>query len=276
MASTATELANELPSTSAGQLETGGTGQSGGGPGSEGRKQAKIEPGFTQLVWQKLEEQNPDFFRAYYTRLKLKDQIVLFNHLLEQQVQMVQKMRTGWLQPLPGMMPRPGMLMATGMAVPGGPGAAIAGLPEPNFGIGPGGAQAVEHSGLPLFTNTGLSMAAPSSLAMGLAATSQAEASADLGDALQNLPISSVDLHGGFPDLSSPTRGGIGDPGDLLAFPRNFSMGDLERMGELGHGAEQDPALTSLLQQDTPTDLARTFSDMVPLDTELADEPLEQ
>ena len=30
--------------------------------------QAHIEPGFTQLVWHKLEEQNPDFFRAYYTR----------------------------------------------------------------------------------------------------------------------------------------------------------------------------------------------------------------
>lgn len=108
-------------------------------------QQAKIEPGFTLLVWQKLEEQNPDFFRAYYTRqaacimlsnrvirapalfeldvhktaspdtlqasrlkpngsscwlrLKLKDQIVLFNHLLEQQVQMLHKVQQGWLQP---------------------------------------------------------------------------------------------------------------------------------------------------------------------------------
>jgi len=73
-------------------------------------QQAKIEPGFTQLVWQKLEEQNPDFFRAYFTRLKLKDQINLFNHLLEQQVNVVQRMQRGWMQP-PGMMmqPRPGM-----------------------------------------------------------------------------------------------------------------------------------------------------------------------
>eukprot|EP00249_Psilotum_nudum_P024254 c29135_g4_i1 orf=1320-2612(-) len=52
--------------------------------------QAKIEPGFTGLVWQKLEEQNPEFFKAYYTRLKLKKQIMLFNHLLEQQVQLMQ------------------------------------------------------------------------------------------------------------------------------------------------------------------------------------------
>lgn len=46
---------------------------------------AKIDPGFTTLVWQKLEEENSDFFRAYYIRLKLKKQILLFNHLLEHQ-----------------------------------------------------------------------------------------------------------------------------------------------------------------------------------------------
>ena len=64
-------------------------------------EQASIERGFTALVWQKLEEQNEDFFRAYYTRLKLKDQIVLFNHLLEQQVQMVHRIRASaaWMAP---------------------------------------------------------------------------------------------------------------------------------------------------------------------------------
>ncbi|XP_019456789.1 PREDICTED: uncharacterized protein LOC109357339 [Lupinus angustifolius] len=46
---------------------------------------AKIDPGFATLVWQKLEEENDDFFRAYYIRLKLKKQILLFNHLLEHQ-----------------------------------------------------------------------------------------------------------------------------------------------------------------------------------------------
>ncbi|GKV49985.1 hypothetical protein SLEP1_g56703 [Rubroshorea leprosula] len=46
---------------------------------------ARIDPGFTTLVWQKLEEENADFFRAYYIRLKLKKQIVLFNNLLEHQ-----------------------------------------------------------------------------------------------------------------------------------------------------------------------------------------------
>ncbi|KAK4380470.1 hypothetical protein RND71_002332 [Anisodus tanguticus] len=46
---------------------------------------ARIDPGFTTLVWQKLEEENADFFRAYYIRLKLKKQIILFNQLLEHQ-----------------------------------------------------------------------------------------------------------------------------------------------------------------------------------------------
>ncbi|CAN1309262.1 hypothetical protein LINPERPRIM_LOCUS27636 [Linum perenne] len=46
---------------------------------------ARIDPGFTTLVWQKLEEENAEFFRAYYIRLKLKKQILLFNHLLENQ-----------------------------------------------------------------------------------------------------------------------------------------------------------------------------------------------
>ncbi|XP_057531325.1 uncharacterized protein LOC130809609 [Amaranthus tricolor] len=50
---------------------------------------ARIDPGFTTLVWQKLEEENAEFFRAYYIRLKLKKQIVLFNHLLEHQYQLM-------------------------------------------------------------------------------------------------------------------------------------------------------------------------------------------
>ena len=61
----------------------------------------------TSLVWQKLEEQNPDFFMAYHVRVKLKDQVVLFNHLLEQQMQMIQKMQSshmgGAWQQKPGM-----------------------------------------------------------------------------------------------------------------------------------------------------------------------------
>ncbi|GAV74881.1 A_thal_3526 domain-containing protein [Cephalotus follicularis] len=46
---------------------------------------ARIDPEFTTLVWQKLEEENTDFFRAYHIRLELKKQVLLFNHLLEYQ-----------------------------------------------------------------------------------------------------------------------------------------------------------------------------------------------
>lgn len=54
--------------------------------------QAKIEPGFTELVWQKLEEENREFFKAYYLRLVVKYQINEFNRLLEQQVQLMRQM----------------------------------------------------------------------------------------------------------------------------------------------------------------------------------------
>ncbi|KAJ3670233.1 hypothetical protein LUZ60_010557 [Juncus effusus] len=53
--------------------------------------QAKIEPSFTELVWQKLEEENPEFFNAYYIRLTLKDQIVSFNQLLQDQFKLMSK-----------------------------------------------------------------------------------------------------------------------------------------------------------------------------------------
>lgn len=54
-------------------------------------RHSKIEPGFTSLVWQKLEQQNPEFFKAYNIRLRIKEQITAFNYLVSQQVQLVQK-----------------------------------------------------------------------------------------------------------------------------------------------------------------------------------------
>jgi hypothetical protein len=51
-------------------------------------------------VWQKLEEENSDFFRAYYIRLKLKKQINLFNHLLEHQYHLMK-------YPVPQQVPFP-------------------------------------------------------------------------------------------------------------------------------------------------------------------------
>lgn len=50
---------------------------------------AKIDPSFTCLVWQRLERENHEFFRNYYIWLKVKEQILLFNRLLEQQHQLI-------------------------------------------------------------------------------------------------------------------------------------------------------------------------------------------
>ncbi|XP_022848079.1 uncharacterized protein LOC111370539 isoform X3 [Olea europaea var. sylvestris] len=52
---------------------------------------AKIEPGFTELVWQKLETENQRFFEAYYPRLLVKDLILRFNQLLERQVELMRQ-----------------------------------------------------------------------------------------------------------------------------------------------------------------------------------------
>lgn len=46
-------------------------------------EQARIQPGFTSIVWNRLEQENAGFFKAYYTKLVLKKQIAKFNELLE-------------------------------------------------------------------------------------------------------------------------------------------------------------------------------------------------
>ncbi|KAL8122300.1 uncharacterized protein LOC141704493 isoform X2 [Apium graveolens] len=48
-----------------------------------------IEPAVTELVWQKLEQENQEFFNAYNLRLTLKEQIAEFNKLLDRQVKMM-------------------------------------------------------------------------------------------------------------------------------------------------------------------------------------------
>lgn len=46
------------------------------------RSRGNIPTMLTSLVWQKLEEQNPDFFYAYKAYLQLKEQITAFNYLV--------------------------------------------------------------------------------------------------------------------------------------------------------------------------------------------------
>lgn len=59
------------------------------------QENSRIDPAFTTLVWQKLEEQNPDFFKAYYQRLKVKQQIVLFNYYVGRQADLMKVRRPG-------------------------------------------------------------------------------------------------------------------------------------------------------------------------------------
>ena len=47
---------------------------------------ANVDPAFTCLIWQKLEEQNPDFFFTYHASIKLRDQVLAFNYLVSQQL----------------------------------------------------------------------------------------------------------------------------------------------------------------------------------------------
>ena len=44
-------------------------------------------------VWQRLEDENQDFFKAYYLKLLVKEQIMEFNRLLSEQVDLMR--RTG-------------------------------------------------------------------------------------------------------------------------------------------------------------------------------------
>ncbi|XP_022849118.1 uncharacterized protein LOC111371392 isoform X7 [Olea europaea var. sylvestris] len=55
--------------------------------------QDNVDPRFTDIVWQRLEEQNSEFFNAYYLQLMVKEQIMEFNRLLSEQVELMY--RTG-------------------------------------------------------------------------------------------------------------------------------------------------------------------------------------
>ncbi|KAL7124484.1 hypothetical protein ABFS83_14G051600 [Erythranthe nasuta] len=61
--------------------------------------QDNIQPCITELVWQRLEEENQEFFKAYYLKLLVKDQILEFNRLLSEQVELMHRIG------LPGVSP---------------------------------------------------------------------------------------------------------------------------------------------------------------------------
>lgn len=44
------------------------------------------------MVWEQLEEQNHDFFYCYNVMLRVKDQMVSFNYLVDQQTRLLHKL----------------------------------------------------------------------------------------------------------------------------------------------------------------------------------------
>ncbi|CAL5228504.1 g11653 [Coccomyxa viridis] len=218
------------------------------------QQQAKVEPGFTQLVWQKLEEQNPDFFKAYYTRLKLKDQIVLFNHLLEQQVAMFQKMQRQCMAPAGmmlgprPMMPMPGMPYHMGMSMPMS--SIPSPAPAPMMGIkAEGGLDLAEGADR---SDHGQAGDSP----MDIAGLSLPHTASVDGLHNQSHPFNSADSLGAvMMSMSSPLRtSGSGD----LGMGRNLSFGNFGTIGDFDPmGTNHD---SSMLQSHTPQDLPRNFS----------------
>ncbi|PIN00846.1 Angiotensin-converting enzyme 2 [Handroanthus impetiginosus] len=62
--------------------------------------QDNIEPHFTELVWQRLELENQEFFKAYYLKLLVKDQIMEFNRLLSEQVELMRRIGLSGIAPV--------------------------------------------------------------------------------------------------------------------------------------------------------------------------------
>ncbi|KAL8152361.1 hypothetical protein V2J09_010121 [Rumex salicifolius] len=62
--------------------------------------QAKIDQCVTELVWQKLEEENKDFFEAYNLQLELKNHIYIFNELLRRQAILMNELQSAAM-PIP-------------------------------------------------------------------------------------------------------------------------------------------------------------------------------
>ncbi len=226
-------------------------------------KQAQVESAFTDLVWQKLEEQNPEFFRSYYTRLKLKDQIVMFNHVLEQQVAMVQRLqRTYWVPAAPsnggGMMGAPHFAVPQPMYV----------QPPPPLDAGDGVQLDLGGGGLDaMFMGGGEEPSGAIPVASPVASLSPVSPEYSLGG-IGSLagPTTSGHAHSSAAAPGGGVSGGGLEMPLELTLPKNFSFSDLQLEGELqqhelmgggggggGGGMHRDFSLGNLLDMDTTT-----------------------
>ncbi|XP_008809183.1 uncharacterized protein LOC103720975 [Phoenix dactylifera] len=62
------------------------------------KEKALIEPCLVDLVWRRLEEENPEFFSGYYGRLTLRKQITMFKQLPERQCYLMEQSHQEELQ----------------------------------------------------------------------------------------------------------------------------------------------------------------------------------
>lgn len=64
-------------------------------------KEANVLPSITEILWQRLEEENQEFFEVYHIRLALKEQIQRFNDLLKQQALLMGKIQSTGVASMP-------------------------------------------------------------------------------------------------------------------------------------------------------------------------------
>lgn len=201
------------------------------------QQQARILPEFTALVWQKLEEQNAEFFAAYRLGLRLKDQIQCFNTLLEQHAALVGAAPP----PLPGGPQLSAHAVSTAVAAAAaalhsGDHAQTYGYPsEPQTSSVPAPPQAPTQAPLlRIFSLSDLSVELTAQLGEG----TEADGHAAL--------MSSLHFSGGGGDLMPLMPGGGGDMRRFDSYsklPHSFSLSDMGALFTPTHGEVAECAL---------------------------------
>ncbi|KAJ6700102.1 hypothetical protein OIU79_013194 [Salix purpurea] len=182
--------------------------------------QAKIEPGFTELVWQKLEEENREFFRAYYLRLKVKQQIEEFNKLLVQQAHLMRDLNSTGVVSMPA---------SNGSHIPQmHQNTACYGSDHTGPALKPGSMHHPIGSGLTnAYTNGGSSLHSSMHAAVEIAARSS---EIDAPPNMLSMQSSNIGLLQGMNGGMIKSEAGYSDTssfGFLSQIPRNFSLSDL-------------------------------------------------
>ncbi|KQK03331.1 uncharacterized protein LOC100838575 isoform X1 [Brachypodium distachyon] len=228
---------------------------------------ARIEPGFTTLVWQKLEEENSEFFRAYYIRLKLKKQIILFNHLLQHQYNLmkypappnplvpmqngihsmpVNNLPMGYPVLQQPLMPAPGQPHIDAMVCGLSSGHVVNGIPAP------GGYHPIRmNSGNDMVVDNGAPEAAhPGAMSSEMAVSPSSAASSN------HAPFTPSDIPGMAMDtsaLDSAFGSDVGNTGPLQLGPDGSSRDSIRSLGQLWNFSLSDLTadLTSLGASNT-------------------------